>query len=234
MRPCPFCGQELENGTRTCPRCGRDAAIGAATNGLAIASLVCGILFIILPSAILAVVFGHMSRAQIRESRGRQKGARMALTGLILGYLGVSSIPIAILLIVAAIAIPNLLHSKMAANEASAVGSLRALNVAAITYSSKHGHYPPSLSALGPAATGKESEDAAGLVDFALAEGQKSGYLFTYQVVSASEPGSDAGYAVYADPVTPGRTRQRHYFSDQTGVIRAEGDKPASNRSPPM
>src|ERR1700723_4699000 len=56
----------------------------------------------------------------------------------------------AIILIIAAIAIPNLLRSRMAANEASAVGSIRTMNTAAITYNSTYGiGYPPSLAAIG-------------------------------------------------------------------------------------
>ena len=62
-------------------------------------------------------------------------------------------IVVAIILIIAAIAIPNLLRSRMAANEASAVGSLRTLNTAAVTYSSTYPSvgYPGTLGALAPA-----------------------------------------------------------------------------------
>ncbi len=69
----------------------------------------------------------------------------------------------------AAIAIPNLLHSKMAANEASAVGSLRALNIAAVTYSTKYGHVPATLATFGPPAVGAPTENVAGLIDSVLA-----------------------------------------------------------------
>jgi len=59
-------------------------------------------------------------------------------------------IVVAIILIIAAIAIPNLLRSRMAANEASAVGSIRTMNTAAITYSSTYGNgFPPTLTAIG-------------------------------------------------------------------------------------
>ena len=61
-------------------------------------------------------------------------------------------IVVAIILIIAAIAIPNLLRSKMAANEASAVGSLRTINTACIEYSTTYGGYPSALTNLGPAA----------------------------------------------------------------------------------
>src|ERR1700739_1791702 len=90
-------------------------------------------------------------------------------------------IVVAIILIIAAIAIPNLLRSKMAANEASAVGSMRTLNTAAVTYTVSYGGYPPSLASLGPiAAGGTASSGLADLVDSVLAGGTKSGYSFTY------------------------------------------------------
>src|SRR6202142_489230 len=72
-------------------------------------------------------------------------------------------IVVAIILIIAAIAIPNLLRSKMASNEASAVGSLRTLNTSAVAYSTTYGNYPPSITALGPATT--PSSTTADLID---------------------------------------------------------------------
>src|SRR5256714_4493986 len=85
-------------------------------------------------------------------------------------------IVVAIILIIAAIAIPNLLRSKMAANEASAVGSMRTLNTAGVTYSTTYGGYPSTLASLGPAATA--SSTTADLVDSVLATGSKSGDTF--------------------------------------------------------
>ena len=78
-------------------------------------------------------------------------------------------IVVAIILIIAAIAIPNLIRSKMAANEASAVGSMRTLNTAAITYSTSYGGYPKNLTVLGPiAAGGYASSTTADLIDSVL------------------------------------------------------------------
>src|SRR5438445_6303437 len=116
-----------------------------------------------------------MLRIRVRTSnlegesmRNRQKG--FSLIELL--------IVVAIILIIAAIAIPNLLRSKMAANEASAVGSLRSLNTACITYSTTYGSYPTTLSNLGPATTA--SSTTADLIDSVLASGTKSGYSFAY------------------------------------------------------
>src|SRR3974390_3391482 len=86
-------------------------------------------------------------------------------------------IVVAIILIIAAIAIPNLLRSRMAANEASAVGSIRTLNTASVTYNSTYGNgFPPSLATLG--GTGTVSCNNAELIDIVLAGGTKSGYTF--------------------------------------------------------
>jgi type IV pilus assembly protein PilA len=87
-------------------------------------------------------------------------------------------IVVAIILIIAAIAIPNLLRSKMAANEASAVGSMRTLNTSAVAYSTTYGSYPLTIAALGPSTT--PSSTAADLIDSVLAGGSKSGYTFTW------------------------------------------------------
>src|SRR5438445_12306709 len=98
-------------------------------------------------------------------------------------------IVVAIILIIAAIAIPNLLRSRMAANEASAVGSMRTINTAAVTYSSTYGiGYPGTLAKLGP--TASATSTSADLLDSVLAAGTKSGYVFTYTVGTADSAGN--------------------------------------------
>jgi type IV pilus assembly protein PilA len=131
-------------------------------------------------------------------------------------------IVVAIILIIAAIAIPNLLRSKMAANESSAVGSLRTINTAEVTYNN---NYPTvgygALASLGGAAASCAgatfaSSTAACLIDNTLASGTKSGYLF---VATAAGGTPATTYASTATPVTPGQTGQRNFCSDQSGVI---------------
>ncbi len=92
-------------------------------------------------------------------------------------------IVVAIILIIAAIAIPNLLRSKMAANEASAVGSMRTINTTSTEYATTYGGYPPALSSLGGPAGGAATSASAELIDAVLAGGTKSGYIFTYTPV---------------------------------------------------
>src|SRR5579863_4798152 len=90
-------------------------------------------------------------------------------------------IVVAIILIIAAIAIPNLLKSKIAANQASAVASLRTINTCEVTYSSTYNQgFTSTLLQLGPPASGNATSSAAGLVDSVLAAGTKSGYAFVY------------------------------------------------------
>jgi len=128
-------------------------------------------------------------------------------------------IVVAIILIIAAIAIPNLLRSRIAANQASAVGSLRTINTAEITYASTYNSgYSPDLISLGPGAT-PPTASAAGLIDSVLASGVKSGYSFPY-TPGAAVGGRIDTYELHANPTTPGTTGTNYYFTDHSGVIR--------------
>ncbi len=136
-------------------------------------------------------------------------------------------IVVAIILIIAAIAIPNLLRSKMAANEASAVGSLRTLNTSSVAYSTTYGTYPPGLPNLGPSSSPPST--AADLIDSVLASGTKSGYAFTFAAGTGN-----LSYSITAAPSTPGVTGQRYFFTDQSGVIRANTAGAADSSSTPI
>jgi type IV pilus assembly protein PilA len=127
-------------------------------------------------------------------------------------------IVVAIILIIAAIAIPNLMRSKMAANEASAVASVRTLNTASTTYSSTYGiGFPAGLANLAPAAAATAA--AADLIDNVLATGTKSGYNFTLTPLAAVG-GVVPGYSINSNPVKQDTTGIRYFFSDQSAVIR--------------
>jgi type IV pilus assembly protein PilA len=127
-------------------------------------------------------------------------------------------IVVAIILIIAAIAIPNLLRAKMAANEASAVGSLRTLNTACVAYSTSYGSFPAALTNLGPIASGgTASSTSADLIDSVLSAGGKSGYNFAYAPANSNQT-----YTITATPIAVGQTGQRMFFTDQSGVIRAD------------
>jgi type IV pilus assembly protein PilA len=150
-------------------------------------------------------------------------------------------IVVAIILIIAAIAIPNLLHSKMAANESSAVGSMRSITTAETAYSTNYPStgYSPTIANLGGASPcAVASVAAACLIDNVLAGATaaataKNGYYFTYT------PGTAVGGTVYsytnvALPSIPGSTGQRGFFTDQTGVIRYAVSGAATVASSPI
>src|SRR5262249_37937450 len=133
-------------------------------------------------------------------------------------------IVVAIILIIAAIAIPNLIKSKMAANESSAVGSLRTITTANIAYST-------ACPAVGFAATLSELQAGANCaaatneIDNTLSAGTKSGYSFTYTKGTGTPL---TQFSTTADPITTS-SGTRHFFVDESGVIRVNSTGTAKN-----
>jgi hypothetical protein len=108
----------------------------------------------------------------------------------------------------------------MAANEASAVATLRTYNTAIVSYSTTYNTDPDTdMSELGPATT--PSSSAADLVDNLLGSATpvKSGYSFTYTPGTPSSTGVISQYTITAQPQSTS-TGQRYFFTDQSGVIR--------------
>jgi type IV pilus assembly protein PilA len=122
--------------------------------------------------------------------------------------------------------ISNFRRPKIAANQSSAVGSLRVLLTACTTYKNKlgQGNFPIELSDLG----------RAHLVDAALAAGKKSGYVFTYTGGTTDLPNGEVApsFSVYADPEQENVTGIRHFYIDQSGVISYEIGGPVTKKSP--
>ena len=131
-------------------------------------------------------------------------------------------IVVAIILVIVAIAIPNFMRSRMAANESATVQNIRAVVTANVVYSSTYGiGYSSDLPSLGPApGNGPPTASAAGLIDDILSSGVKSGYAFTYTAAAPVSGGLVPSYQLNADPITPGYTGNRHFFTDDSGVIR--------------
>lgn len=129
-------------------------------------------------------------------------------------------IVVAIILIIAAIAVPNMFRAKIAANEASAVSSLRAIASAETAYAMAYPTvgYSEDLPSLGGTSCATVSSTAACLIDDTLANATtsatpKSGYYFTYQINSM------LGYTVLADPAYWNRSGTKHYYIDGSAVI---------------
>jgi type IV pilus assembly protein PilA len=129
-------------------------------------------------------------------------------------------IVVAIILIIAAIAIPNLMRARISANEASAVGSLKTLNTAQISYNSTYPMvgYATTLGALSGTNCAPPTAAGACLIDTQLATGVKSGYSFVLSGTGNTAPIS--AYQIRADPLTPNQTGVRFFCSFADGVIR--------------
>jgi type IV pilus assembly protein PilA len=140
---------------------------------------------------------------------------------------------VAVILIIAAIAIPNYIQSKMRANEPSTAQSLRNIATAELVYSTTYGiDFSTSLTQL--SGTGVTPDlNNAGLIDEALASGTKSGYVFVYTPLATDALGHTSTYSLTADPQTP-TTGQRHFYTDQTCVIRSNVSVPAGPTDLPI
>ncbi len=123
-------------------------------------------------------------------------------------------IVVAVILVLAAIAIPNMLRARIVANEAAAVSAMRSITSSEIIYKITYPAvgYAPSLDTLGPSASPTPSR--AGLVpaDLADAPNQKSGYTF-------SLTGTADTFQINATPVQPGITGNRNFCTDTPAVI---------------
>jgi type IV pilus assembly protein PilA len=134
-------------------------------------------------------------------------------------------IVVAIILIIAAIAIPNLLRAKIAANESSAAASVRTLVTANIEYSTSYPNagFATNLTSLGPGsgntacATSGPTSSAACIVDAVLATGNKSGYGLT-SVGQGTLPFQ--GFLIAATPVTAGTSGVKGFCAQEDGVVR--------------
>lgn len=152
-------------------------------------------------------------------------------------------IVVAIILIIAAIAIPNLLRSRIAANESSAVGSLRTIVTSQVTYATTYPTqgFAPDLKSMGPVPGGGVPDSTqADLLDAQLSTGSKSGYGFqsTGATDGCTAPdaafgtlnpvnGVNTSFSIYGCPNAQNRTGIRNFCTDESGVIR-QGKDPAT------
>jgi len=137
-----------------------------------------------------------------------KKGKRMRLDKKAFTLVEIM-IVVSIIVLLAAVAIPNLLRARLNANEASAIASLRTLSSALETYFVSQRTYPSDLSSLVGA--------TPPYIDSVLGSGNKSGYSFNLT-------GGGNTYSVVATPQTPNVTGIRSFFIDPSGVVRAGTD----------
>ena len=133
-------------------------------------------------------------------------------------------IVIAIILIIAAIALPKLDKARMHAQEMAAIAEIGTIHKAQAQYYSQFGRYAKSLGELGPAASGEAGAgpSAADLIPGDMSKGEKSGFKFLLQPTTT-------GYSVNANPVTFNGTGRRTFYSDQTLVIRQNWGQEAAD-----
>ena len=135
-------------------------------------------------------------------------------------------IVIAIILIIAAIAVPKMNNQMQAAHEMAAIRQITTIHQVQTQYYSQFGRYAANLTELGPPASGPAGPAAADLIPKVLADGKNSGYIFTLQAIPT-------GYAVTAVPEAFGSSGRRTFYSDQTLVIRNNWtQEPATANSP--
>lgn len=198
-------------------------------NGWAITSLVSGILnflllsLFILPS-IVGLVISIVAMKKIKRQPFEYGGKGMAVGGLVLNI--VSTVAIIPILLIAAIAIPNLMAARRAANEGSAINALRSFHGAEMTYQSTYGN----------GSFGTVTQLASrNLIDAKLASGTRSGYKFEVDPTLKDLDGLPA-FTVVAVPTDYGSSGTRSFFIDETGVIRGEDNHgvSAGRTAPPL
>jgi Domain of unknown function (DUF4190) len=258
---CSLCAAENPIDGRYCQACGAllqgqrgiplgphdfDASQGPytgpeGTSGKAVASLVCGLIIFFFPSSIAAIVLGHWALGDMRRSGGRLTGRGMAKTGLLLGYAGVTVVPI---LILAAVLVPYVLRARTVAKQAAVAGAIRKILNAENEFDDSYANgFSPSLATLGGSAGGYDSCDHAGLIDDALAAGNIMDYQVTYRATGPDvfQQGAEARgctrrgtwtFEIHAEPTRWATTEHVSFFADQTGVIRYSRAGRATANSP--
>jgi type IV pilus assembly protein PilA len=166
------------------------------------------------------------SKSKFGSGAGNDKSAGFSLIELL--------VVVAVILIIAAIAIPNYIRAKERANESSAVANVRTISTANVVYYTTYGvGFAPSLPSLGGDPTTPDATQAA-LIDSVLSTGVKSGFVYTYNVTATDANGDAQAYTVNADPTVPGTTGDRHFYTDQTAVIRSNPSATAGPTDPPI
>ena len=233
---CVACGNSIAEGERFCAACGRDSQ-GAAglpaidpqvafglppeTSTKAIFSLICGVLFIIVPFSIVAIILGYIALSEIRRSPGRLKGRGLAIAGIALGFVGV-----VLILAFVGLGVYEVRKAERDINEppgeTTVVSSMRTLNMAEIAYGQAHRElgYTCSLSEL----------SGAWQLSSELVGGRKLGYQFELKNCTPTKPGGPvAKYQLLAYSADPVSSDAPAYCTDQSDIIRMTKNGPAQD-----
>jgi Tfp pilus assembly protein PilE len=141
---------------------------------------------------------------------------------------------VAVILVIAAIAIPSYMKAKMLANESSAVQSLRNITTAELIYSTTYGiDFSTNLVQLSGTGVAPGVNNAE-LIDQSVASGIKSGYTITYTPIAVDLQGHTSIFSLTADPQSSGITGQRHFYTDESCVIRSNKSAPAGPTDLPI
>src|SRR6266850_1323920 len=172
--------------------------------------------------AIVGVIVSLVALKRIKQRPDLYSGQGLATAGLVMSLVSVViAVPIGI---IAAIAIPNLLAARQAANEGSAIYSLRKIGAAEADYQSTRQRYGTL-----------EELSAEHLIDPKLAMGMRSGYKFRV-MVSSNDPSSVPEFDAIASPTDYSSSGRRSFLIDETGVIHAADSRggDASRSDPPL
>jgi hypothetical protein len=199
----------------------------------AIASLVCGVLFMCAPASIAAIILGHLALVDIKRTAGRMTGKGMAIAGLTLGYVGITLTTIYV--VFAVFMVRNTFSGDIPTNESAAVATMHTYDTALKAYASKcpAQGYPATLIPLGP---GSGDCTRANLIKdsrLVAAAPVHKGYLYEYR---PGVNGTDrvTVFALVARPVVPGSTGKRFFYLDEAGVIREANSQNIGPNSPPL
>jgi hypothetical protein len=180
------------------------------TRTLAIVSLVLGLcsfftLGLLGIGSFPALIAGVVALVRIKRDPLRYGGRGMAIAGVVLSVASLVSTTA----IITAIAIPNFLAARTAANENSAINTMRRIREAESIYHDSYGQYGtlPDLA-------------KAGLIDAVLASGNQNGYKFDVQFSDLDDPSHSTGYGANAEPEVYKKTGRRSFYVDETNVIR--------------
>lgn len=239
MKACTNCRGNLADFVAVCPYCGvsqpvPQTAVGpqwAATpqnSNKAIASLVCGVLFLCAPASIAAIILGHLALVDIKRSAGRMAGQGLAIAGLVMGYLGVGLTTLYFIFVF--VMFRKTMGINIPMNETAAVDTMRKYNEALKAYAEKcpAQGYPATLRPLGP---GQGDCTRANLLkdpQLAATVPVRRGYMFEYST-GARTPQKLTVFALVARPVTPGMSGSRYFYLDESGIIR---QSPTQNVGP--